>query len=820
MADLIALRAQIVSQTAALDAATQKLEELQTELDNAGGDLPPQKLIDLRMQVGAQMRLVNKMKAALNALKAEYKAGVAADPMNATDAGLPLVLLPIRIETAYLPGAAGTDLVIRVYPDDIHVDSHETELTNAELAAGTAYWQSVWGAGANADRVNNAWHAILQQLKPNRAAWAVEALMPSVSRPPDETPIGQPQPVPPLPQVPTRAGNFTRAARTTLLPDHWHFIAFRGGGELFNVDGTPIPDALNVSFGPPGTSANSSNLPFDDASRWLVDLDAAIAAGMAVRIPMAGQDLHVDQLFVLGVSSSVRRQTPPAAWNPRWWRTNSPAASIFCCPARPPTTRHPRAQRGKVLRNRLPLGGDRGTRSLCTGQQSECLAGGEGAGHRWFRGSERNPQWANRPTIRCLPPAIAALARLRLQYPFEALHQLGHSRRTAPFQRHLGAACRPARALRCFNSTSRDGFEAAALCRVMRVSNQPYGFLPTSSLADWVAPADDPAATLTNWLRVFRPYWLAAALNVPRVVDGDPSPDATIVNILSRQPVSETIMLRADGDDFAPAQSGAPLPPAPIPGINMSSELFLAAPADAAVPSPVPFVDDPGIDQQMLTALVALISDSIQVVTGVMDQQVWVNKYGGLFGVVNGNNPLADLKPDLFTSMIKDSLTDPLQGNQSPLGAMIFGAMEYPILKDDPNFQQQVAAALPAANAILAQLQQVSKIDSSVYSPALREIMDVFSHRYDAWVTSIAARRLDEMRAAKPAGVVIGAYGWVENLSPRTDLTSEPTPPRALPQYSPCPTRITSTLHPCIRQPPRRCCGQASSRTPIRTRLP
>lgn len=42
--------------------------------------------------------------------------------------------------------------------------------------------------------------------------------------------------------------------------------------------------------------------------------------------------------------------------------------------------------------------------------------------------------------------------------------------------------------------------------------------------------------------------------------------------------------------------------------------------------------------------------------------------------------------------------------------------------------------------------------------------LDLFSHRLDAWITSLAYKRLESMRAAKKRGIYLGAYGWVENL--------------------------------------------------------
>ena len=55
-------------------------------------------------------------------------------PIPAMDQGVPIVLLPVRLETRFRAGTGGTDLLIRVYPDDVHVDTHEPELTADESA--------------------------------------------------------------------------------------------------------------------------------------------------------------------------------------------------------------------------------------------------------------------------------------------------------------------------------------------------------------------------------------------------------------------------------------------------------------------------------------------------------------------------------------------------------------------------------------------------------------------------------------------------------------------------------------------------------------
>src|SRR5215207_11206012 len=49
------------------------------------------------------------------------------------DGGVPVCLLPVRLETRFFAG--GSELRIRIYPDQLHLDAHEPELTEYEVAA-------------------------------------------------------------------------------------------------------------------------------------------------------------------------------------------------------------------------------------------------------------------------------------------------------------------------------------------------------------------------------------------------------------------------------------------------------------------------------------------------------------------------------------------------------------------------------------------------------------------------------------------------------------------------------------------------------------
>ena len=62
-----------------------------------------------------------------------------------TDA-CPFLLLPVRLECRFTGAAERPELLVRIYPDEIAVHTHEETLTGAELEAGRAFWREVSAA--------------------------------------------------------------------------------------------------------------------------------------------------------------------------------------------------------------------------------------------------------------------------------------------------------------------------------------------------------------------------------------------------------------------------------------------------------------------------------------------------------------------------------------------------------------------------------------------------------------------------------------------------------------------------------------------------
>jgi hypothetical protein len=188
--------------------------------------------------------------------------------LGSVETSVPLLMLPVRLETRF-DYVAGQDtaraLKIRVYPDDIHVDSHEPGLTAAELAGGRLYWQRHAAAAGDLAADRAAWNALAARHGPRRAAWVVRATDPSAPTPPTSR----------------EDAPWTRAAHAALLPERWVALAYRGSGIAAVAVGAPI--AANPAVGPsPLTSSTGAE------TAWLSDYDKALECGMAL-IAAAGR---------------------------------------------------------------------------------------------------------------------------------------------------------------------------------------------------------------------------------------------------------------------------------------------------------------------------------------------------------------------------------------------------------------------------------------------------------------------------------------------------------------------------------------------------
>jgi hypothetical protein len=226
------------------------------------------------------------------------------------DPAVPVALLPVRLETRFtrLRRNGSRTLQVRVYPDDIHSDTHETELTADENAAGQLFWTLTWSAGQRSDaaaRRLRLWEQLVERLGPARASWVVAALAPTN---PQDRPLDPADPLPVAPDFPTvseRPGRWTRAPLAVGLPDRWLALGYLGGARVLDYTGNPIRQPL--ASGPDPAGAGD---PLGGEMRWMVDFAEAVRAGMGMEIPIpAALAGGLDLLLVVGVRGT---ETPAA----------------------------------------------------------------------------------------------------------------------------------------------------------------------------------------------------------------------------------------------------------------------------------------------------------------------------------------------------------------------------------------------------------------------------------------------------------------------------------------------------------------------------
>ena len=249
------------------------------------------------------------------------------DPSNmaeALDGGLPIALLPMRIETRYAPDP--NTLRIRVYPDDINIIEHTPALTDKEQQAGMDYWTARFAG--DPDEAARVARDLTLGLGRNRCAWVLRVLTPDNAA--DE---GQPDAQPQFPDAPVIDAR-AKQTRALLLPDRWCAIGYAvNRREVFRAWGNRIPDELILS--PDWLNLDDPEALLAGDRAWLADFDAALANGMALEVTQQTVNAYALQHHAAAFNLATTRWSgsSSSAWNgPRTHSKAPPRWPIFSPP--------------------------------------------------------------------------------------------------------------------------------------------------------------------------------------------------------------------------------------------------------------------------------------------------------------------------------------------------------------------------------------------------------------------------------------------------------------------------------------------------------
>ncbi len=214
--------------------------------------------------------------------------------------------------------------------DQILVIPTTTPLAAAEAAPLSAYWQSVWLAAGEATNIEAANAALVTAVGASRAAELISGYAPfnladAPAAPLTRAGVGLAVAFVIFPADPdTTLQSWSQAPQVRQFPDRFVALGFNGGAQTLEAVGGPVTLPLYTGPDPsadPTIDPTSSLHPdgpdlfVPDALQWMVDFDRAVAAGMALAIPLtpAQAVAGFDRLLVLGLQFGTPAGQGPAA---------------------------------------------------------------------------------------------------------------------------------------------------------------------------------------------------------------------------------------------------------------------------------------------------------------------------------------------------------------------------------------------------------------------------------------------------------------------------------------------------------------------------
>lgn len=720
----------------------------------------------------------------------------AAQEVARLEATSPVVLLPIRLETRF----DGSVLRVRVYPDEIFLDSHETALTPEEQDAGRHYYDVL----NNENNEKELWRDIVARFGVQRSAYILRQMLPifgsgsstsqwlqsSISC--GGTVFGGNHEELLYPLVQSRSSSWTRPGRA-VLPDRWAFVTYRNGQRQVKL-GNLIPEPLAMTVDPKlreegDLAPLNGDYAIDDSILWTVDFTRALEVGMAIEIDDASAGF--DRLIVVGVKSSLG-SSDTSLHLERLLDAHHYTRGLAIVRQGSPTNNTdgqttpypPRENAGQfsygIERQRAPL--DRDFAHHCLPHDAD--------GHH---------------LAMALGVPSGVMANVDRAYSHEIEHARSMNEVLWPgtfgyYLRHLMfmwnqsevnlfTPTRIADAKRYF----RNHVLARGPAPAFRVGGTPYGVLPITALRLWeprdyvggdLIPAGEEAkmAAIENGIR--RPLlsllevWKQGAKEVPRIRTDQSNPDLDVASVLSTYPSSREFRVRMGESE----------------SVKWARHHFLGIDISALFQQFDQLTNDtfgmigypnwrPRLGRTEFAPQASLYTG--EVIAPVLSEDQGLPNPNFISGIrnaglmnlnqnVNVNGQPAN--PNLLYSVLRHSTLMEYWRQHSEVHALnwvgfdifgipsiLLGPLVSPIYESPPNI-----------NSHLLALDQIAFESTAELERLFTESLDLASHRLDAWLTAFATRRLDDMRRAqiaqqlKPKGDFLGGYGWLEDLRPRT----------------------------------------------------
>jgi hypothetical protein len=787
---LLALNPRSTQAQARLRAATRAVAQARLDLDQARRTLDIERLRDLEL------------------------VATSGDLLGSIPGTQVLGLFPITLEARLEPGR----LRVRVWPDAISTSTHDTRLAPKERDAAQQYWRAEAGAAGEADS-RAAWRALASAIGVTRAAWAAQVLTPT-----NRDAMGASvEPV--FPPVAMQDDDAPFVPRAGVLPDRWILVGMKQGSKALERLGASIPHDLAVGLDTtPSETAGLTNeegspIQLPPRMRWLTDFALAVQVGMAFDIALAPEVDGFDELFVIGVRVT---ETPAqsALTLEGLFTGHRFSRGLAFVPQNTPTNNSDAGGSG------LPSGSERVDYAFDLERRPRAFTALASNGVVTARALGMAPEaFGSLPGSGAVDAVAAEPTGFEPELAAAMLTVLWQASLGAFLEDFLQLAPGRIAALRAFLLES---LRASGPIPAMRVGRQPYGVLPATALSDFVPTASESIDTMVpRVLRAVR-TWFAMKRQPIVFTDKDEDPlrllgrstrlYAETTPQVSQQPGpnrSETlartlqIVTRRQIDDdwrTGPILAvGDRVPEAvarPMVDAETRAELTALAAASPqvllarAVPTSVlgrlarqaALLEWSRLARAAIDASVDIPSRrDLQAKARANGSDVYISAMVRAFVQVP-TSPITPVRPTVIDGgfnrrAIRRPGEEPLP-DVDPEPEIDPDPGPHPQPPGEPEINDEERARIRALVGALAEplpscpgagrlasfraaLARLAQFPDQLLEGELFGVLDVCSHRVDAWFTALATRRLATVRASAPQGMVIGGWGCLQDVRRR-----------------------------------------------------
>jgi hypothetical protein len=606
-----------------------------------------------------------------------------------------------------------------------------------------------------------------------------------------------------------------------VLPTRWYLLGYVGGALTARVMGNVIPDDLAAGPDPNAlldetTTPNPDEPQVDPGMKWMIDFDEAEKKGMGLRLKLTVDEAQkgFDILMVVGTNTQQKVV-----------ESQQSIADLF-------DAHHYTDGLGFVLNGTPSNNTSDAASGYSTADPAQAASyTSERASAAFKLGDRSNADvFASAFGLRDLnAQAVATLANANATEQNDAMHMNRAMWATTfgyylPQMLGVSAVSETPMTPADFTWMRKhfiDFVRAAGPLPAIRVGNQPYGVLPVTSLSMWKPKTGQETQSaretaLKTFLLKLRELWRNNLSQVPRVGrSGDPNAD--LADAFAMDGISSSYAIRHLMGPTYVQNSWLELYPtvtttwfakqremtmAVVNALGLTTgwnprlarSVFsgfynkLAGPTlQAGTSAETAKLQPDYIDLLLNAPTVETIRDEAFAEPKPRGLLYSLLRHSMLLEYWNAlaNLSLAETAPEFGWQITReqefhtDVGGDPtvwMRMNQPIAGVTTNRAADF-LHTLRPTTNPAITPRVSALFEFRDSLAYLKTLTTGRLQRAFAGTLDLCSHRLDAWFTSVATKRLAEIRSAQPTGTLVGGYGWVMNLKPAAAPVADVTPP-------------------------------------------